>query len=159
MRKELRRQDITFEMKDQPLRDDVRILGTLTYLRMARGQQQGIRVADFRFDQAQVAGRVKKTRIPALPVGQQFFDLVTECHGSNVYEPRGGYNDVAAGKRAAIDIGGGLLFQELTAEQHRHDECCARHDRGDLRQTVDRHPVEGKRGTEQGAHELRQEVQ
>ncbi len=29
MRKELRRQDITFETKDQPLRDDVRILGTL----------------------------------------------------------------------------------------------------------------------------------
>jgi phosphoenolpyruvate carboxylase len=29
MVKELRRQDITFEMKDQPLRDDVRILGTL----------------------------------------------------------------------------------------------------------------------------------
>jgi phosphoenolpyruvate carboxylase len=29
MGKELRRQDITFEMKDQPLRDDVRILGTL----------------------------------------------------------------------------------------------------------------------------------
>ena len=29
MAKELRRQDITFEMKDQPLRDDVRILGTL----------------------------------------------------------------------------------------------------------------------------------
>lgn len=29
MRKELRRQDITFETKDQPLRNDVRILGTL----------------------------------------------------------------------------------------------------------------------------------
>jgi phosphoenolpyruvate carboxylase len=29
MRKELRRQDITFEEKDQPLRDDVRILGSL----------------------------------------------------------------------------------------------------------------------------------
>ena len=29
MGKQLRRQDITFEMKDQPLRDDVRILGTL----------------------------------------------------------------------------------------------------------------------------------
>ncbi|MDH5345111.1 MAG: phosphoenolpyruvate carboxylase, partial [Gammaproteobacteria bacterium] len=29
MGKELRRQDITFEQKDQPLRDDVRILGTL----------------------------------------------------------------------------------------------------------------------------------
>ena len=29
MRNELRRQDITFETKDQPLRDDVRILGTL----------------------------------------------------------------------------------------------------------------------------------
>jgi len=29
MHKELRRQDITFETKDQPLRDDVRILGTL----------------------------------------------------------------------------------------------------------------------------------
>ena len=29
MSKELRRQDITFETKDQPLRDDVRILGTL----------------------------------------------------------------------------------------------------------------------------------
>jgi len=29
MSKELRRQDITFEHKDQPLRDDVRILGTL----------------------------------------------------------------------------------------------------------------------------------
>ncbi len=29
MRKQLRRQDITFETKDQPLRDDVRILGTL----------------------------------------------------------------------------------------------------------------------------------
>ena len=29
MREELRRQDITFETKDQPLRDDVRILGTL----------------------------------------------------------------------------------------------------------------------------------
>jgi phosphoenolpyruvate carboxylase len=29
MRKDLRRQDITFETKDQPLRDDVRILGTL----------------------------------------------------------------------------------------------------------------------------------
>ena len=29
MVKELRRQDITFETKDQPLRDDVRILGTL----------------------------------------------------------------------------------------------------------------------------------
>ena len=29
MRKELRRQDITFEAKDQPLRDDVRIMGTL----------------------------------------------------------------------------------------------------------------------------------
>ena len=29
MAKELRRQDVTFEMKDQPLRDDVRILGTL----------------------------------------------------------------------------------------------------------------------------------
>ena len=29
MRKELRRQDITFEAKDQPLRDDVRILGSL----------------------------------------------------------------------------------------------------------------------------------
>ena len=29
MHKELRRQDITFEAKDQPLRDDVRILGTL----------------------------------------------------------------------------------------------------------------------------------
>ena len=27
--KQLRRQDITFEAKDQPLRDDVRILGTL----------------------------------------------------------------------------------------------------------------------------------
>ena len=29
MGKEPRRQDITFEQKDQPLRDDVRILGTL----------------------------------------------------------------------------------------------------------------------------------
>ncbi len=29
MLKELRRQDITFELKDQPLRDDVRVLGTL----------------------------------------------------------------------------------------------------------------------------------
>mgnify|MGYP001342355385 CR=1 FL=1 len=29
LRKELRRQDITFEKKDQPLKDDVRILGTL----------------------------------------------------------------------------------------------------------------------------------
>jgi phosphoenolpyruvate carboxylase len=29
MRNRLRREDITFETKDQPLRDDVRILGTL----------------------------------------------------------------------------------------------------------------------------------
>ena len=29
MHKSLRRQDITFEDKDQPLRDDVRMLGTL----------------------------------------------------------------------------------------------------------------------------------
>ncbi len=127
----------------------VRILGTLTYLRMARGQQQGIRVADLRFDQAQVAGRVKKTRIPALPVGQQFFDLVTECHGSNVYEPQGGYNDVAAGKRTSVGIGGRLLLEELASQQHGHDERGTHQDRRYLRHTIDRQAFERERGAEQ----------
>ena len=61
MVKELRRQDITFEMKDQPLRDDVRILGTL--------------VGDLLRDQGGAAlfEIVENARLQ-----KQFGDLVTE---------------------------------------------------------------------------------
>ena len=55
MRKELRRQDITFETKDQPLRDDVRILGTL--------------VGDLLRDQG----------------GPELFELVEKCASTQVF--------------------------------------------------------------------------
>jgi len=73
------------------------IRGSLPDLRMPTGQQQGVWVAYLRFDQPQVAGGIEKTRIPALPVGQQLFDLVTEIHRPNVYEPVVRYNDVFGG--------------------------------------------------------------
>ncbi len=64
----------------------MRVFRTLPDFRVSVRQQQGIWIADFGYDYAQVAGRVKKTRIPAFPIGQQGFDLVAKSHGRNVTE-------------------------------------------------------------------------
>lgn len=64
----------------------VSVLGALPDFRVPARQQQRIGVADFRNDDSQIAGRIKETWIPALPIGQQGFDLVAKGHDRNVTE-------------------------------------------------------------------------
>lgn len=56
-------------------------------------EQQRVRIAHPCSDYPQVAGSVEQTRIPALPVRQQFLDVLPEIHRLNVYEPMGRDND------------------------------------------------------------------
>jgi len=70
----------------------MRIFRALSHLRVASREKQGIGVADFCFDQAEITCRVEQTRIPPLPVRQQFFNLIAQVHHRNVYE-RGDRNN------------------------------------------------------------------
>lgn len=75
----------------------VSIGSLLPDLRMTRRKQQRVRVADFRPNQTKIARGIKKTRIPAFPVGQKLFDLTSEVHRPNVYEAAVQDNDEARG--------------------------------------------------------------
>ena len=56
----------------------VRVFCALSYFCVSAGKQQGMRIADLGLDNAEVAGRVEEAGIPALPVGQQLFNLVAK---------------------------------------------------------------------------------
>ena len=49
-------------------------------------QQQGIGVAYFSLDQAEVTGRIKQAGVPTFPVGEKLFDFVSQAHRPNVTE-------------------------------------------------------------------------
>lgn len=71
----------------------MRLFCALADFRMASGEEQGAGIADFCPDQAEITCCVEQTRIPPLPVRQQFFDLMTQVHRCNVYEQRDRNND------------------------------------------------------------------
>lgn len=56
----------------------MRVFRALSYFRVSAGQQQGIRIADLGLDKAKIAGRVEKAGVPAFPVRQQLFNLVSK---------------------------------------------------------------------------------
>ena len=70
------------------------ILCSLTNLLVPPGEQQRPGVADLRFYQSEIAGCIEEAGIPALPVGQQFLDLITKTHAPTVAEPAPRDNDV-----------------------------------------------------------------
>ena len=88
----------------------MRVFRALTNLLMPSGQQQGTGIADPRLDQAQVAGRIEETGIPAFPVRQQFLYLIPKTHGSTVAEPAPRDNDALPVFRATRLSG---FFQDL----------------------------------------------
>jgi len=83
----------------------VRVFRPLPHLGMSAGQQERTGVANLRLDQAQVAGRIKQTRIPAFPVGQQLFHFIAQVHERNVTE------QMIAGNDRDLVFGAALLLQ------------------------------------------------
>lgn len=69
------------------------VLGSLPDLRVPPGEKQGIGIADFCLDQAEIARGIEQARVPPLPIRQQFFYLCTQIHYCNVYEPVSRNND------------------------------------------------------------------
>lgn len=73
----------------------------LSHAGVATGEQERIWVADFRSNQAKIAGRIKKTGIPTLPVRQQDLHLFFQIHSRNVTERLPGDN--ALGHRLFLE--------------------------------------------------------
>ena len=82
---------------------------------------EGIRVAHFGSDNAEVAGGVKQARIPALPVREQFFNFVAKAHCRNVTERQRQDNDAV------------LVLKHPHADQTYDKQNCAQRDRLELR--------------------------
>lgn len=85
------------------------IFGPLANPGVTASQQQGIRVADFRPNQAEITGRIEQARIPPFPVRQKRFDLLAKTHPGNVTEATAADNEL--GRR--------LLFEQ---SKRSHDQ-------------------------------------
>jgi len=132
------------------------VFRTLPHFCMARGQQERIRIADFGLDQAQVAGGIEQAGIPAFPVGQQLFDLITETHRSNVYERSDRYNDTAAGKSEAFVIcrlaTSALFLEHPSDEQRHHQDTRTDQNRRRLQRRSERQAIYAEGAAEDGIH-------
>ncbi len=72
----------------------MRIQCALADLRVTAIQIEGVRVAHFGSDNAEIAGRIKQAGVPALPVREQCVNSVAKTHCRNVTERQQQDNDV-----------------------------------------------------------------
>jgi len=83
---------------------------------MATRQQERVGVADFCFDNTEIACSIEQAGIPALPVRQSSLDFVAKSHERNVTE------------RPSQDNGTALILDHVQREQCHDQNQRARYD-------------------------------
>ena len=105
------------------------IFGLLAHFLVTAGQQQRIWIADFGLDNPKVVRSIEKAGVPAFPIRQKRFNLVTKTHVSNVTEQRRADNDtVGIRRRRGRPRLSARLFLEHAHADYRECEKHAAHD-------------------------------